>query len=251
MSTPTQRRSPLLEKLGIPQPRAPNPKKELGVWTRDIRCRFSNEMEQRLLVFTKEAQVQYEKWRNLIASIADNECYWEGFSSEYHYGEFNFDNDMPIVKHYMVEFSDPEMFTLVYEGFKAHFPQKHRPDMRLKYITNEEFVTEPTMFPAPYHATGFAKEFRTRYDMEMEAVYNILPGFSTPVPDWRTIYNKLRRLMLSHNKQFGVDLLRKFGASSILDLQENNLDTEMYYHLNAACDWELNKWEEDHPNGNI
>ena len=239
------------ERLGIPDPHVPIPKIEPDTWTKDIRCRFSTEMEHRLLVFYPETRALYNEWWTLIKSLSNNSCYWEGFNPNCHYGEFNFENDMPTINHYMVEFESDSVYTEIYAAFVAHFPQKHRPDMRLQYIHNDQFIKDARPFPVPYIATGFAKEFRTRYDMEMEAVYNILPGFSTPIPYWRSIHDKLKKLMILHDKQFGIDILRKFGASSIMVLQENTLSTEMFYHLDAACNWELNKWYEEHPEADI
>ena len=235
------------EQLGIPDPRPPIKKVVLDTWTKDIRCRFSTELEQRLLVFYPETRALYDEWHERVAELANPQCYWEGFSPDCNYGEFNFENDMPKILHYMVEFEDIKTFANLYNQFEAHYPQKHRPNMQMKYIPDSEFIKEAKKFPMPYKATGFAKEFRTRYDMEMEAVYNIHPGFSTPIPDSKAIYNKLRRLMRMHSKQFGVDLIRKFGFTSALDLWENRVAIEYLYHLDAACSWELNAYEEAHP----
>ena len=234
-------------KLNLPPPRIPVQKVYKEEWTKDIRCRFSNELENRLLVFSEDTKKQYEAWHTWVARLANNQCYWEGLDPDYLYGEFNFENDMPIIKHYMVKFNSALIGEQLYKAFEAHYPQKHRPDMRLKYIPNSEFTKDAWHFPEPYRATGFAKEYKTRYDMEMEAIYNILPGFSTPIPDWLAIYFKLKQLIFLYGKDFTVTLIRKFRIASILDLRDNIVPTEMLYHVDAACDFELRRFQETHP----
>lgn len=234
---------PHWRKIEFPAPRKPDLfTPDLKHWTADIQIRMSNELEPRFLFFDLETREKYLNLRKIIEAIADNQCYWEGLEPNILYGEFNFDNDQTKVSHYVVAFEDKTIGENVYNIVEQHYPQKHRPYMGYKYIPDEQFVREAKKYPAPYPPIGFSKLFHTRYDREMRAVYNIAPGFSTPVPDIKVIQRKLQIVMKMMSKRYVVDMLHKFDCSSILDIEGENL-----YHLDAAADWEMKRYFEANP----
>ena len=235
---------PHWQPIDLPPPRKPNTFKPdvLHHWTADIQVRFSTELEPRFLFFDLETQDKYNNLRQIIETLADNQCYWEGLEPDILYGEFNFDNDQFKISHHVVAFEDKAMGEKIYNIIEQHYPQKHRPYMGYKYISDEQFVKEAKKFPPPYSPSGFTKIFDTRYDREMRAVYNIRPGFSTPVPDVRVVQRKLQIVMKMTSKRHVVGMLHKFDCSSILDIEGENL-----YHLDAAADWEMQRHYEKYP----
>ena len=222
------------KKLELPPPRIPVIKKRQESFIEDIQCRFSWELETRLLVFDEESKAKYYKIRKFVEKYANNSCYWEGLIPNVLYGEFNFDNNAIAITHHVIEVEDPAEATAFYELIINHYPQNHRPYGGLKYVSDKEFEKEAFRFPAPYYATGFQKIMKTQYDVEMEMVYNVMPGFSTPIPDITSIQSKLKQIMVLKGKQYVVDLLHKFKCSSLIDVKG-----EFLYHVDAAADFEL------------
>lgn len=234
---------PGFKKVDLPPPKVPIKEKRdipRSPWIADIQVKFSTEFESRHLFFTEDAQEKYLYIREFVEKHSNNECYWEGLLPNHLYAEFNFDIDKQHIAHHIIELEEPEEIKYWYSLIEQHYPQKHRPHRGFKYISDKEFVKHIPKFPAPYHPTGFTKIYHNRYDREMQAVYNVSPGFSTPIPDLKAVQTKIRKIMAYRGKPFVVKLLHKFNCSSILDIQGENL-----YHLDAIADFELRKYYEE------
>ena len=226
-------------RLGTLEDLEKDPTIELDTRSEQVQLRMSTELEWRTLYFRFFLGDEGDKYRKLhefVKACNDPQCYWEGLAQDHLYCELHMDNSQFKPLKYYIEVKSLKAQEIFKTFITKYAPQDHKPDYQPQYVPEEAYEKPIKQYPAPYYCEGFTKRHHTIYDKEMFQAYNVIPGFSKPVPDIITVRNKLKSLLPILGKVHVVGMLRTFGMESILDIGS---DVEMLYYLDSAVDQEL------------
>lgn len=201
-----------------------------------VHLRMSTELEWRELEFIFYYEEDYNAYTKLLDytnKYHNPESYWEGFAQNHLYVEAQVESKAWYPEWVLLYFEPGDVQQEFLNFIETYSPQTHRPRVKPQYVDPEVYYKPVRKFPEQYICTGFAKHYHTQYDQEMQHAYNILPGFSTPIPDVKTIQYKLRAMVRPLGKGIPINIMRAFDCDSILDVGNN---IEMLYHISAAID---------------